>query len=308
MDRGLPPLIMRGHALRCGYTDGELLRARRGGALQSIRRGAYVRPDLLDGLDVVEQHRLLVQATLQCTSRDAVVSHTSAAALHGIALWNPHLDRVHVTIDASSGGRILRRRHVHATPISDNEVVDVDGVKTTSVARTVVDCARTEPFEKAVVLGDSALHAGLVTVSELHDALESARGRRGAPQAGRAIAFFDGRSESVGESRSRVLMKRADLPAPQLQRVIHGIDGHAIGRVDFWFEESNTIGEFDGMAKYTAHLKPGQTAADAVRQEKLREDALRATGAAVARWTWQHLATPDIVVQRIRYAMSLNSR
>lgn len=308
MDQELPSLILRGDALRSGYTDGELLRARRGGRLQSIRRGAYVRPELLDGLDSVEQHRLLVQATLQCASRDTVVSHTSAAALHGIEMWNPPLDRVHVTIDATSGGRVLRRRHVHATPMSDDEVVELDGIDVTSVARTVVDCARTESFEKAVVLGDSALHAGLVTAPELHYVLESAHGRRGAPQAARAIAFLDGRSESVGESRSRVLMKRADLPAPQLQRVIQGIDGYDIGRVDFWFEDSNTIGEFDGMAKYTAHLLPGQDAGDAVRLEKLREDALRATGAAMARWTWRDLATPDVVVQRIRYAMSLNSR
>ena len=42
-------------------------------------------------------HRLLVRATLAGLRRPAVVSHQSAAVLHGLPLWDVPLDRVHIT-------------------------------------------------------------------------------------------------------------------------------------------------------------------------------------------------------------------
>lgn len=297
-----PNLLLR---RELDFSDGELLRARRSGSLQSVRRGAYVRPEEIAQLDSLAQHRLLIEATVDAAKRDHVVSHVSAAIMHGLSLWNPSLARVHLTIDATSGGRVARRRHVHATPTDTSEITVCDGIAVTTVARTVVDFARTESFEKSVVVGDSALHLALVTSAELAAALDSARHRKGAPRAARAIAFMDGRSESVGESRSRVLMHVARLPKPDLQRRIYDSTGLFIGRVDFFVEEFATIGEFDGIGKYTRHLTPGQDAAEVVVDEKLREDDLRATGSAVARWTWQHLATPAVVVGKLQRAFQL---
>jgi hypothetical protein len=49
-------------------------------------------------------------------SADAVVSHVSAAALHGLVLWNVDLDRVHVTRDRRSCGRRTKVLHVHDAP------------------------------------------------------------------------------------------------------------------------------------------------------------------------------------------------
>jgi hypothetical protein len=37
-------------------------------------------------------------------------------------------------------------------------------------------------------------------------------------------------------------------------------------------------------------LRPGQSATDVLVEEKRREDAIRATGLAVVRWTWDELA------------------
>jgi len=62
------------------------------------------------------------------------------------------------------------------------------------------------------------------------------------------------------------------------------------------------------MAKYTRYLRTGESPADAVEREKVREDALRATSAAVARWTWSDLATPTVVAQRLRRAFELGLR
>lgn len=300
MDFDSTPLVFRSDALDRGFTDHELRAARRSKELLAVRPGAYVRADALAELDSVAQHRLAVLATAAaCT--DVVVSHVSAAVLHGISLWNAPLRRVHTTLDRPSGGKITARRHVHVARLHAADVVVVDGVDTTTPARTVVDLARTIPFESAVVAGDHALSTGIVTTSELDEMLARCRGRRGAAQAARAIGFLDGRSESVGESRSRVLIHRLRLPVPDLQRVIADERG-SIGRVDFYFESERAIGEFDGLGKYTEHLRPGQSTEQAVIEEKLREDLIRATGLGVARWGWRELRTPAEVERRLRRA------
>ena len=87
----------------------------------------------------------------------------------------------------------------------------------TSPGRTVVDLARSVPFEQAVCIADAALFQRLVTRLDLDAALARSARRPGAPAARRVVAFANGLSESVGEPRSRVALLRAGLPAPLLQ-------------------------------------------------------------------------------------------
>ncbi|MBJ8343422.1 hypothetical protein [Antrihabitans sp. YC2-6] len=308
MDDDAFKVYLRRDALQLGVNDAELRRLRRRGELQAICRGAFVRPDDLDRSDSVTHHRWLTQAIARASKKPVVISHVSAAVLHALALWNPLLARVHVTLDAKSGGRVSPRRHTHIASLEPTDVTLVDGLAVTTVARTVVDYARTEVFEKAVVLGDSALHRQLVTPDELAESLGAVAHLNGASRAARAIAFMDGRSESVGESRSRVLIHRAHLPKPDLQRVIFDSSGVAIARGDFFFEEFCTVGEFDGHGKYTDLLRPGQTTEQALIEEKWREDDIRSTGAAVARWNWSHLADPKIVVAKLERAFDIGRR
>ncbi|PTR31831.1 hypothetical protein C8K36_101867 [Rhodococcus sp. OK519] len=294
------PLVFRSDALCRGFTDHELRAARRSRELLAVRPGAYVRATDLARLDSAAQHRLALLA-MAAACPDVVVSHVSAAVLYGIDIWNVPLQRVHSTLDRPSGGKITARRHAHVAHLPTEDVVAVGGVQVTAPARTIVDLARTLPFECAVVAGDHALATGLVTRADLDEARGRCRGRRGAAQAGRVVAFLDGRSESVGESRSRVLIHRERLPVPDLQRVLSD-DGLPIGRVDFFFERERAVGEFDGLGKYTQHLRPGQTTEQAVIEEKLREDGIRGAGYGVARWGWRELSTPAEVVRRLRRA------
>ena len=189
----------------------------RSGALTAVRPGVYVeggQPD--DAPDDTEaQHALLVRAEVAELDTSAVVSHVSAAVLHGLSVWGSALDVVQVTRDRRrSGSRRGSCVHVHCAPLSSDEIVVVDGMRCTSVARTVVDLARTTAFEHAVVSADAALCAGLGR-SALGEALQRVRGWPGAPVARRVAAFADARSESVGESRSRVAIARAGLPVPR---------------------------------------------------------------------------------------------
>jgi hypothetical protein len=229
-----------------------------------------------------------------------VVSHLSAAVLHGLPLWDDLLDRVHLTRDRVTGAKLRRYSQLHVGALSTDEITELDGIRVTTVARTAVDVARTQSFVRSVAIGDAALAAGLEQ-AELARAVDRATGRRGVAAARRMLDFCDGRSESVGESTSRVVLCDAGLPAPDLQYKVY--DGAALmARVDFCWEEANTIGEFDGRIKYGRLLRRGQSAGEAVYDEKMREDMLRDLGWQVVRWIWSDLRHPRLVADRLNRA------
>ena len=152
----------------------------------------------------------------------------------------------------------------------------MDGQRVTTLARTVLDLLRTLTMERSVTIGDAALRLGL-TLEELAEVAGRCIGWRGMLQARRAMNFLDARSESAGESYSRVILDQIGMPRPIPQYEVWN-NGLLVGRADFGWVEFRTLGEFDGKEKYGRMLKPGQTPADAVFAEKRREDALRDLG------------------------------
>ena len=131
----------------------------------------------------------------------------------------------------------------------------------------------------------------------LDDAVQRAARRPGNYKARRATAFAAQGGESVGESRSRVLLARFQVPAPVLQWEVP--TPSRVGRTDLAWPERRTVGEFDGRIKYGRLLRPGQDAGDAVFAEKVREDAIRDTGLRVVRWVWHELDSFGDVVERV---------
>ncbi|WP_433664943.1 hypothetical protein ACQPW1_23960 [Nocardia sp. CA-128927] len=197
---------------------------------------------------------------------------------------------------------------MHSSPFDETELTIVDGLRVLSPARTVVDLARTSPFEEAVVVGDAAMREYRLTTNDLLESLEHWPRRPGAAKARRAIVFMDARSESPGESRSRVRMHLAGLPKPELQHVVTDVQANFLARVDFALPEFGIVGEFDGRAKYGRLLRPDTTPAQAVYEEKLREDALRAQDLQVLRWTLPDLDHFHPTATRWRNAITRATR
>ena len=296
-----PALHLRRTAVRDGWTDDELGRMVRTGQLDRLRRGAYV-----SGLlprDVAIRHRLLVQATVAGLRRSAVVSHQSAAVLHGLPLWGVPLARVHVTRPPRASTDVTSTLHCHVAAIRDDEVVEIGGMQVTNVVRTMLDLARSLPHEVAVVALDGALFARRASHADLRMRLMDMVGSPGSRSAARAIAFADGRSESVGESRSRVILHRWGLSPTDLQFEVCREDGAEVGRTDFVWEDRSKVGEFDGRIKYGRLLKPGQSPGDAVFEEKRREDEIRDLGWGVVRWVWDDLRVPHLFAARVRRSL-----
>ncbi|WP_256978973.1 MULTISPECIES: hypothetical protein [unclassified Rhodococcus (in: high G+C Gram-positive bacteria)] len=111
---------------------------------------------------------------------------------------------------------------------------------------------------------------------------------------------MDGRSESIGESRARVLLHQLGY-SPQLQVQIVDDRGF-VGRVDFDLPDLETVVEFDGKVKYGRYVPEGKSAADVMWEEKRREDRIRATGRQVVRIAWSDLDHPELVDRMLRVA------
>ena len=299
--------LPRAQALAHGLTDSDLRAMQSRDGWTRLRRGHYLPPELAKALTLHARHKLLVHATLPQLASGSVVSHQSAAVMHRLTLWNSPLNRVHVTrVDASSGRRTTRT-HLHALPLDPDEMVEVAGLRVVSLARAVADLAQTLPFEQAVIAGDHACHQFGLAPGEVTENLLRRPGRHGAARGLSAAAFFDARSESPGESRSRVLLSKLDLPAFDLQYRVRDERGHVVGRADFALPDHGVLGEFDGKVKYSRFLRPGQDAGDAVFEEKLREDRLRDLGWQVVRWTWADLSRPKVLADRFARAIARGS-
>jgi hypothetical protein len=305
---GAPQVILRSVELARGMNSDDIARKRRQREWIGLRPGAYVHAAAFRAIDDVQRHLLLIDATLPKLSEGAVISHHSAACVYGVTLWQPNLRTVKVTRTGSGGAHRRRSLHTTRSALGPGEVVLQRGYLVTSPERTTVDILRTSSFDAAVVAADSARRLQLVTTQSLTAAADRAKQRPGIRQARQVIAFADPRSESVGESLSRVAIFRAGLPAPTLQLPVRSGAGQTLGRCDFGWEEYRTVGEFDGAVKYGRLLRTGEHPGDVVYREKLREDAIRDAGWQVARWTWDDLKDPDAIADKLRRAFVRGKR
>jgi len=277
-------LILSADLTAQGLGPGGIRRAVRDNDLARVRRGAYVPSAAWSNARPESRYRYLVHATVAAMRTPVVLSHQSAAVLHGIPQIGSWPAVVHAVTERTTGGRSSAKVVRHGVPRMPG-VVTVDGLQTTSVARTVVDLARSSSFLDGVMAADHVLANAMVTREELEACLHEVRRMHGHRNAERVLRFADGRAQSVGESLSRVRMRELRLPAPDLQ--VEFRDDAGFGALDFWWERLGLVGEFDGRGKYIpADSEARLDTSEIVYREKLREDRLRRLVSAVVRWGW----------------------
>ncbi len=294
----LAQLGIESHGIHAMVVSGRLVR---------IRQGIYVDADTWRTADRHDRYRLFVRATVLKNRRPAVVSHLSAAAMHGLPIIGPWPTAVHLIDPDASGGShcrsVVRHRHVPQTA-----AIDIDGVAVAPLLRTLIDVAANSSFVVAVTMIDHVLHRERERVIS-----EGRRGRfhtpavtrdgllvelaevrpRGWRKAEQAIAFSDPRADNPGESMSRVHIHQLGFQVPELQVPLVA-SGHNYW-VDFYWRHIGMIGEFDGKHKYTRGAVLGdRDPAQVVWEEKRREDALRARGGSFIRWDWDTAYSPAL--------------
>lgn len=308
LDTAAPTTLTRRQDLLSeGLSSNAIRRERSAGRLAVVRRGVYTPAGAFNKLGLELRHAARARAVAMAAPA-LIVSHISAAVLHQLPVRPNGLDRVHATRIGATGGISDDRRMVHVGRLQPDDIVEIDGVRTTSLPRTLVDLARTDSFEAAVIAADNAFHSHPDIAQLVAETLSRSQRHPGHASARRALLFADGRSESVGETRLRIFHREAGLPVPELQCEIRDSIGAFLGRIDLAHLGAGSLIEFDGMAKYGKLLNPHRTELEVLRIEKQWEEALRETGWQVLRVIWADLSDPANLEKRIRVALSRGRR
>ena len=277
-------------------------RAAAAGAEVRISRGVYADTLAVAQLDALTKYLLLVRAVVETRRSRPVVSHWSAAALHGLPIVGDWPRAVHITQSPASGRRSSGNVVRHSIPLHDADVIEVDGLLVTTVSRTAVDLAASATTLAAVVAVDAVLHRDrfgrvppLSSIEELWEVWERRVPFRGHSRCSEVLEFATAQADTPIESVSRVTMRTIGCPPPVLQLAHLDGDGF-IAETDFAWPEFGVVGEADGDQKYlNAAFRSGKTVEQVVLDEKIREDRLRALPRTVARWRWSTAMSPRLL-------------
>jgi very-short-patch-repair endonuclease len=256
----------------------------RSSAWRRLYRGVYADADLPDSFDL-----RIAGAGLLIPDR-AVFSGRTAAHLHGA----PQLvdGRTPVDVSVPVGVRFgpVAGLRVRETVLPAADVTRVRHWPCTTRIGTALDIARVEPLIEGVAALDVLLARDVVDRPELEHALATLSSPRGARRARRAVELADPRAESPQESRVRVLLALAGLPAvPQF--TVRDADGSFVARVDLAYPDQRVAVEYDGVW----HADRSQLIRD-----RRRLNALVAVGWTVLHVTAADLREPAVLVARVR--------
>ncbi len=152
-------------AAAAGYSDPLLAHHQKAGRITRIRRGIYRLVHFPAG-----EHEELVAAWLW-TESTAVISHQSALSLHGLSDSLPA--QIHLTLPKTWRQRRLRVPKglvLHFADVSAKERAWTGSVPTTSVRRTLDDCAHSGLTPDLLrQAARQALTRGLVTKADLKE-------------------------------------------------------------------------------------------------------------------------------------------
>ena len=209
-------------ALALEHNRNKLAAGARTGKVLRVRRGAYCAPDEIhvDGPSgAAREARKMALARaralhLQLRAKH-VFSHPSAALLLGCLVWTTPRE-THIYQHYRASGHAADDVRRYSWTLAPDDVIEAAGLPVTSLARTVVDCARTLHPLEALVIADSALALG-ADREELFAMLNAQTGRRGLQQARLVIELADAGPQSAWETWVRYELLRAGLPRPAMQ-------------------------------------------------------------------------------------------
>jgi hypothetical protein len=261
-------LLSRQQANAVGCSDAQLRNRVSSGSLVQVG----VRTFRLPGAPTDEFAELT--ALMLDVGGDVWAAGPTAAALHGFDGYRlrPPFDLVVVR------GRNVRRigHRIHTTTTLD--LIDratVEGIRTTSAARTLIDLARTESVARLTDALDSGLRDGRFSESLVHRRIVAlrSRGRFGVP---RLVAAIEGVEATRGahswlEREYLRLLAAARLPLPVTQPVLSRAGGRLV-RVDFRFTGTPVVVEVLG---YHAHRSREHLQRDVERLNALVTDGFR---------------------------------
>ena len=235
--------------------------------------------------------RELTLATGYWLNGDGVLSGFSASELHK-AKWIE--DDARPEAMSRSRWRCPPEIDVIRCNPPDADVMEVEGFKVTTPARTAFDLARRLEFEKAVTAVDALANATHLTDDDLMAVYESHPhypGRDRVPLVARAM---DMGAESPTETVTRLTIVGHGLPRPETQIVVRDGSGGLAGHGDMGYRRVRVIVEYEGAH----HGEDEQLEIDVERYYKFEQ-----LGWHTIRVTKRMLREPWILVERVESAL-----
>jgi very-short-patch-repair endonuclease len=233
------------------------------GRLHVVHRGVYA-----VGHRAITQHGRWMAAVL-AAGPGAVLSHRSAAALWGIRPSSR--TRIDVTVPRTL--HATKALHPHCAVLAPDETTTEHGIPMTTPARTLLDLAGvvdTRALERAL---NEAEVLRLSSPTPIETLLDRHPAKRGAANLRALLLTSRSSTRSELEARFLTLVDTHDLPRPQTNTIIEGME------VDAAWRRQRLIVELDGYAFHrTRH---------AFERDRARDRRLAAKGWRVLRVTWR---------------------
>jgi predicted transcriptional regulator of viral defense system len=256
-------VITRAQLLDLGLATGAIAYRLRSGRLHRVHHGVYAvgRPDL-------SRAGRWMAAVMSCGS-EAVLSHRSAAALHGIV--DVAVRRIEVTVPPASAHRRPALR-VYRRTVEAEERTVIDGVPITTADRTLLDLAPLLSRKRLEAAVNAADKHDLVDPEQLRAALARYAGQRGVV---RLRQLLDRHTFTLTASELEreflPIARAAGLGQPRTGEWVNGFE------VDFHWPDLGLVVETDGL-RY--HRTPATQARD-----RLRDQTHTAAGLTTLRFT-----------------------
>ena len=263
-----------------GFGDGAVKHRVRLGRLHRVHRGVYA-----VGHRALERRGRWLAAVLACGPQ-AALSHVTAA-VHWDLLHSAQT-RIDVTAPRSRAGgegiRLHRTRCLDARDMTTHKSIGV-----TTVARTLLDLAATEPPRRVERAFAQALRLRIYDHAEVLDVLTRASGYRGTAVLARVTELEPRWTRNGFEADFLSLIRRAGLPEPLVNEPFD-VPDHGPCEPDFHWPGHCLIVETDGWETHGTRA--------AFETDRAKDAALTAAGYRVLRFTVR--TEPEIALRRVR--------
>jgi hypothetical protein len=272
-------VVSVGQLHRLGISKSAIEKAKANGRLHAIDRSVYS----------VGHTRLSARgecfAAIFACGPGAVLSHHSAAWLHGLASWSPA--PFHVTGPVARRPRLPVRIHRAQRLLASDRML-VEGIPVTAVPRLLLDMAAAIKFAQLEKMVERAEELGLFDLRPVEDLLARTIGHHGHKRLRQAIALYKPTSftRSGLEKRWLELVVAAGLPRPRTNYVEEGFE------LDCYWPEYRFAVELDVFETHGSRA--------AFERDRKRQEDLLLAGIATTRVTGPRLEhEPDQVVRRV---------
>jgi very-short-patch-repair endonuclease len=262
------------------------------GVFVDLRPGVLVLPGI-PGPHLADLHAA-------CRKLNAVVSHQSAAYVHG--LDRPGFVKPTVSVPLRRTKELIGVTVHQLTDLDEGHITDVEGLPVTVPERTIVDLSAVLSQRHLSRILDNGLASGQVDF-EILTGLFSHLGRRGKPGTAQLRRLIEQRGadfippDSELERRLLDVLERAELPEPVRQFRPPWLRP-ANGRVDLAYPDHRLVIEGDSRRW---HLL-----LDAFETDRLRDNAAQLAGWRILRFTWSEITeNPERVANTVRRALEV---